>query len=76
MIQRIQVLVFKRIFSEFDNNQEFQWRGFTDLARAGKEHHFVGQIGLHTVIKVAFHAAIFRLFYRTLTNSRDFYSKY
>jgi len=43
-------------------NQLAAERGFAHLARAGEEHHFVGQVGLHTVIKVAFHIAILRLF--------------
>jgi hypothetical protein len=37
-------------------------RGFAHLARACEEHHFVGQIGLHTVIKVAFHSRYFATF--------------
>jgi hypothetical protein len=37
-------------------------RGFAHLARTGEEHHFVGQISLHTVIKVAFHTRYFATF--------------
>jgi hypothetical protein len=36
-------------------------RGFPDLTWAGQEHHFLSQIGPHTVIKVTFHHAILRL---------------
>jgi len=36
--------------------------GFAHLARAGEEHHFVDQIGLDTVIEVAFHGRYFATF--------------
>ncbi len=43
-------------------NQLAAESGFTHLARTGEEHHFLGQVGLHTVVEVAFHVAILRLF--------------
>ena len=47
-------------------------RGLADLARAGQEHHFAGQVGLDAVIKITFHTRILRLNERTLLFSRDF----
>jgi hypothetical protein len=44
-------------------------RGFSDLARASQEHHFFSQVGLYTVIKVAFHAVNFA------TNRNDYIKK-
>jgi hypothetical protein len=37
-------------------------RGFAHLARASEEHHFLGQVGLHTIAKVTLHGLILRLF--------------
>ncbi len=51
-------------------------RGFADLTWASEEHHFLSQIGPYTVIKIAVHTAILRLFSSTLSFSRDFTSKY
>jgi hypothetical protein len=38
-------------------------RVFADLARASQEHHFLGQVSLHTFFKVAFHARYFLQLY-------------
>jgi hypothetical protein len=46
-------------------------RGFTDLAWASQENHFLSQVGLQTVINVAFHLVILRLKKTTLLKSRD-----
>jgi hypothetical protein len=46
-------------------------RGFSDLAWASQEHHFFGQVGLHTVIEVTFHSVILRPNEMILLKSRD-----
>jgi hypothetical protein len=49
-------------------NQLAAERGFTHLARPCEEHHFVGQISLDTVIKVAFHTRYFATFLKHFGN--------